>query len=144
MKRTLLLLITIFIMIAPAFAEMVSASSRIEIGTMLYNQDGSEFGKVLNIDDNHIFPNGKKDRGVLVSFGSDATPQWVVREFIINSKFVKTTDPAQQSNAGSGGSARVPDNSSSSGSGGCCCGCFPAFLGLFAGTGTLIKFLCFK
>jgi hypothetical protein len=105
-----------------SFAEMVSASSRIHIGTILYNQDGSVFGKVVDIDDKHVFPNGKIERGVLVDFGG--TSQWVVRDFIINSKFVKTDDSVQKQNDYDSGSRQSGNTGSSNntGSGSCCCG----------------------
>lgn len=125
MKKIFVILIMISL-ISPVFAEMVSASSNIEIGTVLYNSDGSVFGKVLDVDAKHTFPNGKTESGVLVDFGGDAKPQWVVRSFITQSKYVQKAE-------GSSGS-------------GCCCG--PAFLSMLGAASLFVsligKFLFLK
>ncbi len=61
---------------------MVSALGKVEVGTTLYNADGSSFGTVTDISLNHQFPSGA-DRGVEVD------GYWYVRDFIIHNKFVR-------------------------------------------------------
>ncbi len=61
---------------------LASASSRIDKGVVLYNQDGTSFGTVSDFSENHQFPEGT-DRGVEV----DGT--WYKRSFVANSKYVK-------------------------------------------------------
>ncbi len=73
--------------------KLTSASGYIDIGTKIYNSDGSEFGTVLKIESNHLFPNGGRKDGVLIDFGGDATPQWVDRRFITRTKYVVDPDP---------------------------------------------------
>jgi hypothetical protein len=121
----------------PAGAELVSASSRIHIGTKLLNSDGSSFGMVMNIDDNHVFPDGKTGRGVLVDFGGDAAPQWVDRESVISSKFVENSESVQRNNDFDSG------GSTSTSSSGCGCCCAPAFTGLLGIIGLLFAVLKF-
>lgn len=61
---------------------LTSASGNIWNGEMLYNQDGSEFGTVTGSDDNHQFSTG-------VNRGVEVNGTWYVRDFVINSKYVK-------------------------------------------------------